>query len=365
MCTTLTLKTNDGSMIHGRTDEFGLYYRNDLILFPRNYEFGNGLVLAQSTKTSKSKYSIIGTNIGTLFGEALSMPEMLDDGMNEAGLSMSALYYPEYANYKIVKEFAEDEQDFLAIGRSALALCATIEETIAYIESFQGKIVAQAPIPGHLFFADKNGKTLVVEPDEPGFVTIYRENNGVMTNSPKYAFHLMNLNQYVNVQQIDGNTPSAIKGVDGKSIYAHGTAGAFGLPGDTSPASRFIKASYMRDTTTRKDLNTADDGVLRVMRIMHNFDIVPGMSLKRVGGGMGEGGVGENANPVDFEDVSAGHTDHTAIKDLTNGRYFYTTQNNTAPRYVEFSDYDLDAQDIVRLTMEKDESIMYQKVTMK
>lgn len=365
MCTTITLKTNDGSMIHGRTDEFGMYYRNDIILFPRNYEFGNTMANAAGSNKILTKYAIIGTNIGTLFGEKLSIPELLDDGLNEEGLSMSELYYPGFANYKIVEKVQEDEIDFTILGRNVLAECKNIEEVIAYVEKYQGKFVAQANIPVHFMFADKSGKTLVVEPDVPGNATVYVKNNGIMTNAPKYEFHLLNLNQYVNLQQIDGNVDSAIKGVDGNNLFAHGTAGAFGLPGDTSPASRFVKASYLRDTTTKKDLNTADEGVLRMIRILNNFDIVPGMSLKRINAGLGEGGVGENANPVDYEGVSSGHTDHTDIKDLTNGRYFYTTQDNQAPRYVEFSDYDLDAKDIVRITMEKDDSINFQKIIMK
>lgn len=364
MCTTITLKTKDGSMIHGRTDEFGMYYRNDLFMFPRNYEFGNN-IQGKTSRIIKSKYAIIGTNIGILFGENLSMPELVDDGMNEAGLSMSELYYPAFATYKIVEEVAEDEQDFVIFGRNVLAECKDVEEAIEYIEKNQGKFVVQSDIPVHYLFADKSGNTVVIEPDQPGYVTIYRKNNGIMTNAPTYAYHLMNLNQYVNVQQIDGNNPSAIKGVDGKGIFAHGTAGGFGIPGDTSPASRFIKASYLRDTTTKKDLITADDGVLRMIRIMNNFDIIPGMSLKRVGAGQGEGGQGPNANPVDFDNVSSGHTDHTDIKDLTNGRYFYTTQDNQAPRYVEFNDYDLDNSSLVRLTMEHDDSIKFQKTKMK
>lgn len=364
MCTSITLKTQDGSFVHGRTDEFGLFYRNDLILFPRNFEFKNNL-FGESLAPIKSKYAIFGTNLGTLFGDALSAPELLDDGLNEAGLSFSLQYYPGCAKYEVVKEVASNQIDFIVLGRNIIAECATIEETIDYVEKYQGNYVVQADQPAHFFFADKTGKTLVVEPDKPGYVTIYRENNGIMTNSPSYSFHLLNLNQYVNIAHIDGFSESPIKGVNGQAIHAHGTAGAFGLPADTSPASRFIRASYLRDTTTKKDLITAEDGVLRMFRLMNLFDIVPGMSLKQNGAGQGEGGIAPNANPVDFENVSSGHTDHLEVKDLTNGRYYYLTQNNQAPRYAEFSDYDLNAKDIARISMENDESIKYQKVILK
>lgn len=361
MCTTLTLTTQDGTVIHGRTDEFGMYYRNDIVLIPRNYKLSNR-AFGSGSKDFLSQYAIIGTNAGTLFGEALSSPELLDDGMNEVGLSFSMLYYPGFAKYKVVKKISDNELEFLSLGRNILATCSSIDEVVAFIESYQGKLVSEIDIPIHYFFLDKSGKTLVVEPDQPGCATVYKKTNGVMTNSPNYSFHLLNLNQYVNVQQIDGFSTSPIKGAEGAEIHAHGTSGGFGVPADTSPASRFIKASYLRDTTTKKDLITAGDGVLRMFRILNNFDIIPGMSLKKNGAGQGEGGMAPNANPVDFVDVSSGHTDHTDVKDLTNGRYFYTTHNNQSPRYIEFSDYDLNGENIVRISMENDNIDQFQKV---
>ncbi len=364
MCTTITFKTQDGSVIHGRTDEFGIYYHNDLVLFPRNFDFYNTLA-GEGSKKIVSKYAMFATNIGKVLGEEMSKDEIVNDGLNEAGLSMSMQYYPGQAKYKVVKSIAEDEIDFGAICRIVLATCATVKEARDLIESYQGKIVVQVNAPGHIFFIDKSGDTIVVEPDEPGYVTVYDKTNGIMTNSPSYQFHLLNLQQYVNLQQIDGNFPSAIRGLDGEDLHAHGTSGAFGLPGDTSPASRFIKASYLRDTTTKKDLITAGDGILRMFRILNNFDVVPGMSLKKVGSGQGEGGVSPFANPVDFENVSAGHTDHSEVKDLANGRYYYNTHNNQSPRYVEFSDYDLDAKDVYRIPMCDDGIDLYQKVTLK
>ncbi len=260
MCTTISLKTQDGSVIHGRTDEFGIYYKNDLILFPRNFVFYNTMK-GEGSKTLTSKYAFFGTNIGSLFGEAMSNDEIVDDGLNEAGLSMSIQYYPGQAKYKIVPEIKENEIDFSGMARNILACCATVQEAREFIASYQGNIVVKAEVPMHTFFIDKSGDSLVIEPDKPGYVTVYDKTNGVMTNSPSYQYHLFNLQQYVNIQQIDGNVTSPLKGVDGQDLHAHGTSGAFGLPGDTSPASRFIKASYLKDVTTKKDLITADDGV--------------------------------------------------------------------------------------------------------
>lgn len=363
MCTSITFKTNDGSIIHGRTDEFGIFYNNDISLFGRNYEIGNS-VTGKKTVKEKGKYGFFATNVGTIFGDDVNYPDLINDGLNEAGLSMGALYYAEQAQYTFVDEVKDDEIEFGAIGLNAMALHASVSEVVDYINQYQGKIVVRnaAPMPGHYFFIDRSGKSVVIEPDEPGYVTIYDKTNGIMTNSPNYSYHLLNLQSYANIGQIDGYRRSALKDVDGNPIVAHGTAGAFGLPGDTSPNSRFIRASYLRDTTTRKDLNTAADGILRMFRILNIFDIVPGMSLKDISTGNGEGGISPYSNPVDYENVTSGNTDHTNVKDLMNGIFYYKTYNNQAPRFVQFKDYDLDTVGYKTIKMTDDQTIMYQHV---
>jgi len=218
---------------------------------------------------------------------------------------------------------------------------------------------------GHYFFVDEEGNDLVLEPDAPGHVTVYNKTNGIMTNSPNYAYHLQNLQSFANIVQVDSYRTPVLKDVNGNPVQSHGASGGFGLPGDTSPNSRFIKASYLRDTTTRKDLITAEDGVLRMFRILNNFDIVPGMSLKQLGSGAGEGGTGKYANPIDVENVAAGHTDHTEVKDLKNKKYYYKTCKNQTVRCASFDDYDLDGTQLKTINMENDESMKFEKVILK
>lgn len=366
MCTSITFKTNNGSIIHGRTDEFGIYYYNDIALYGRTYQLNNNIT-GPNKKEIPGKYAYIGTNIGAVFGDDKNFPDLLNDGLNEVGLSMSALFYPVQANYNFVDDVAEDEIEFAALGKLLLATCKTIAEVLETVEKYQGKIVARkdVPMPGHYFLIDKEGTTVVLEPDNPGYLTVYDKTNGVMTNSPNYSYHLLNLQSYANIGQIDGYRRSSLKDVNGDTIVAHGTAGAFGLPGDTSPNSRFIKASYLRDSTTRKDLITAEDGVLRMFRILNNFDIAPGMSLKQVGAGIGEGGISKYSNPVDYDNVTSGNTDHTEVKDLKNGVYYYKTENNQSIRYVQFKDYDLDTVVYKKVKMSEDESLKYQHIILK
>ena len=89
-CTGIKLKAKDGSVVHGRTLEFGIPVHVTTAVVPRNYEFkattpnGPGL-------TYKSKYAAVGAiafdNVAIL------------DGMNEKGLSVGTFYFPTFAGY--------------------------------------------------------------------------------------------------------------------------------------------------------------------------------------------------------------------------------------------------------------------------
>ncbi len=100
MCTSISITTKNGDIITGRTNEFGAYYRNNISFFPRNSEVKNA-VLVKASKIQKSKYAMLGGNCGELFGDKKPPLDFVNDGMNEKGLSMSALYYPNKATYSL------------------------------------------------------------------------------------------------------------------------------------------------------------------------------------------------------------------------------------------------------------------------
>jgi len=62
-CTSFLLKTKDGSIIYGRTLEWGAFdAESDLLLIPRNFEFTSELGDGINGMTWKSKYGFIGIN---------------------------------------------------------------------------------------------------------------------------------------------------------------------------------------------------------------------------------------------------------------------------------------------------------------
>lgn len=361
MCTTITLKAKDGSYVQGRTNEFATYYRNDIRFYSRKQKTANALFL-KKTKEFNNKYAFFGINVGEVLGKMFDIPDLLTDGLNEAGLSASTHFYPGNSCYKEVDELKETEIDMFGLVNILLGQFKTIAEVTKFIEKNQGNFVIKtgALIPAHMYLLDKEGNSVALEPDEKGFLTISKT-NGIFTNSPNYKYHLKNLSSYANIQQFDLKNPSILTDENDQPVVSHGISGAFGLPGDTSPNSRFIKGTYLRNAITKENINTSEEAVLSMFRIMNNFDIIPGMAVKE----MGEAPIDPNAVPTDFENTTTGHTDHTLVKDLNAGRIYYKDWTNQSIRYVDFTDYDMNLETIPSVKMIEDQAITAQKIILK
>ncbi len=89
-CTGILLKNADGSVVHGRTVEFGIPMSIDYAVVPRGYNF-TGLTPMGDGKTWTSKYGALGAIV---FGNLGIM-----DGLNEKGLAIGAFYFPTTAEY--------------------------------------------------------------------------------------------------------------------------------------------------------------------------------------------------------------------------------------------------------------------------
>jgi choloylglycine hydrolase len=95
-CTSFMLKGSDGGSVYGRTMEFGMPLKSELITIPKNYalkgigadgQYGSG-------RSWTTKYAVAGMN-------PLGLPELVD-GMNEKGLMGGVLNLPNSAQYQAV-----------------------------------------------------------------------------------------------------------------------------------------------------------------------------------------------------------------------------------------------------------------------
>lgn len=122
----------------------------------------------------------------------------------------------------------------------------------------------------HFFFMDAKGETVVLEPKD-GFLVQFDNPYGVLTNSPEFHWHVINLKNYLslraeNIEKTTYNNKDVSK-------LGEGT-GMLGIPGDFTPPSRFVRAAYFVSNTP-KDLSRKE-AILQAFRILSQFDIPVG-----------------------------------------------------------------------------------------
>src|SRR5262249_38858251 len=104
--------------------------------------------------------------------------------------------------------------------------------------------------PLHYIVHDAQGNSLVIEYTKGGLKT-YDNPLGVITNSPTFEWHMINVGNFV----------------------GQGT-GLLGMPGDFTPQSRFIRAAVFSQGEIPSVTGT--DGVFHAFHILNQFDIPKG-----------------------------------------------------------------------------------------
>jgi len=210
-CTRVVLKTNEATVLTGRSMDWVEDIGNNIWAFPRGMKRDGAA--GEKSLTWESKY---GSVITTIYEIATV------DGMNEKGLVANVLYLAE-SDYGAV-----GDHPVICIsmwGQYVLDNFATVAEAVAALEKEPFRVVAPtlpngSPAHGHLALTDASGDSAIFE-YIAGKLTIYHgPQYTVMTNSPEYS------------QQLAINT------------YWQGIGGTAFLPGTSRAADRFARASF-------------------------------------------------------------------------------------------------------------------------
>lgn len=231
MCTAISFQTKDHYF--GRTLDLDHMYHESVVITPRNYElrFRNGNVLS-------SHYAMIG--MATVADEY----PLYYDATNEYGLSMAGLNFPGNAVYLQVRQNADNISPFELIAW-ILCQCRSVQHAQQLLRTIN---IAEIPFsdayaltPLHWIISDRTG-SIVVEPRADG-LHIFDNPIGILTNSPPFDFHIQNLSNYLNLtaEEPENRFSNKVQ----LNPASHGM-GAFGLPGDLSSASRFVKAAFVK-----------------------------------------------------------------------------------------------------------------------
>ncbi len=275
-----------------------------------------------------AKYASVGAN-------GVGLPVILD-GLNEKGLAVGLFYFPTSAGY--MPYSASDAGKTLApweLGSWMLENFASVDEVKANI----GKVVVPSVVLKEWGFApemhyvaqDSSGKSIVVE-YTGGKLNVYDCPLGVITNSPAFDWQMTNLRNYVNFSFT--NVPPVKLGTVVLQPFGQGT-GMLGIPGDFTPPSRFVRAVAFSQGVLPSA--TGSDAVLEAFHILNNFDIPKGAAREREKDAHGN--------------IQADYTLWTTANDLKAKRFYFRTYDNSQIRMVDLTKMNLDAKNIVTISM--------------
>jgi choloylglycine hydrolase len=333
-CTGIRLIAEDGTVVHARTLEFGLDLHSKIMIVPRGYARTGTTPDGKDGMKWKAKYASVG-----LDGAGLPV---LFDGVNEKGLATGTFYFPTSAGY--MPYAPSDAEKTIAqweVGSYILENFASVDEVRASI----GNVVVPSVVfagwgfapEAHYIVHDPTGKTVVIEYVD-GKLNIHDDPLGVITNSPNFDWHMTNLRNYVNFSMI--NVPPIKLGTVVLKPFGQGT-GMLGMPGDFTPPSRFVRAvAFSQSVLPSK---TGHDAIIEAFHILNQFDIPKGSAREHA--------KDEHGNVV------ADYTLWTSAIDLKAKQYFFRTYDNSEIRMIDLMKMNLDAKDIVKISIEGDERI--------
>jgi len=333
-CTGIRLIAEDGTVVHARTLEFASDIHSNVVMIPRGYARVGTTPDGKEGLKWKSKYASLGAN-------GVGLP-FIFDGFNEKGLAVGTFYFPTSAEY--MPYTAADAGKTIApweVGSWLLENFAGVDDVKANI----GNVVVPAVVfkawgfapPVHYVVHDATGKSIVIE-YAGGKLNVYDNSLGVVTNSPTFDWQMTNLRNYVNFSL--SNVPPVKLGTVTLTPFGQGS-GMLGMPGDFTPPSRFVRAvAFSHSVLPSK---TGDDAVLEAFHILNNFDIPKGSAREH--------------EKDEHGNILADYTLWTAASDLRAKRYYFRTYEDSQIRVVDLTKMNLDAKEMVTISMKGDEVI--------
>ncbi len=323
MCTALNLKTKNHYF--GRTLDLDCSYGEEVCIVPRNLPLE-----LRKKDTIYNHYAIIG------MATVVENTPLFYDATNEFGLAMAGLNFPGNAYYEEVKEEKDNICQFEFIPW-ILGKCKNIEEAKILLKNINIVNIPyndNLPVsPLHWIISDKES-SIIVESMKDG-LHIHENTTGVMTNNPPFEYQLFNLNNYRNLDIVNGENKFSSKVV--LDEYCQGLGG-IGLPGDVSSMSRFVRASFNKEHSVCNEDEISS--VSQFFHLLNSVEMIRGVCK-----------------------VPNGHYDitvYTSCMNTDQGLYYYTTYDNHQITCINMNHVDLNSNIISRYPLIFNEQINYQ-----
>jgi len=319
MCTAITYK-----QYFGRTLDLEFSYEECVTVTPRNFPFA-----FRHLPPMQTHYAIIG--IATV---ADGYP-LYYEATNEYGLSAAGLNFPGNAHYFPPSKTLDNITPFELIPY-LLGQCKTLAEArrlLTKINLCDIPFSTEFPLsPLHWMVADKTG-AITVESVAEG-LRLYDNPVGVLTNNPRFDYHMTHLADYRNLT----HRPSENRFANGPDLPAYSRGmGAIGLPGDLSSASRFVRAAFVKWNSVSK----SGDDLAQFFHILSAVEQQRGCVLLPHG---------------DYE-----ITVYSSCCDMERGIFYYTTYENSRITAVDMHREDLGARALVQYPLRRKEDLCWER----
>lgn len=310
MCTAVSFGTKDHYF--GRNLDLEYHYNEQVAVTPRNYPFSFRVEGAMP-----SHYAMVGM-------------AMVDCGFplyyeatNERGLSMAGLNFPGNAVYREP-----------ARGKVNLATYELIPwllgkyETVAQVRQALGSIeIVNIPYsdafplsPLHWIISDKE-ESITLESVADG-IKVYDNPVGVLANNPPFPYHMYRLTDFMGLSRECAQNRFSEK----LDLKPHSLGlGSYGLPGDLSSPSRFVRAAYIKMNSVCGD--SEEESVTQFFHILSGVAQRKGMAIAR--------------------DNLYEYTVYSSCCNTAKGIYYYTTYGNSQITAVDMHQCDLGSSRVI------------------
>ncbi len=323
MCTAITYRTKD--FYFGRTLDYDCSYGEEVSVTPRNYPFQFCRMGRMETH-----YAMIG------MAHVADGYPLYYEAANEKGLGMAGLNFVGNACFRAEAPGWDNVAPYEFIPW-ILGQCATVKEARARLQKLRLVDIPfsdRLPVAKlHWIIADRDA-AVVVESLEEG-IKVYDNPAGVLTNDPPFDKQLFQLNNYMGLSPCQPE--NRFSGKLPLRAYSRGM-GAFGLPGDVSSQSRFVRAAFVRANAVSGESEAESVG--QFFHILGSVEVVRGVC--RLGNGKCQ------------------TTLYTCCCNATRGAYYYTTYQNRQITSVEMQREDLNGTRLIRYPLAREERIFRQ-----
>lgn len=325
MCTALTLNNNKIHLF-GRNLDIEADYGWSVVITPRKFS-----IPLRFHKAQDQKYAVIGMGMVILDQKSKKNYPLYAEAANEEGLAIAGLNFPRTAFYPkpgtVKGAFEVTPFELIPFILSSFK---TVKEVKAFIEKNNLQIVDEPFSPQmlnsplHFIIADKTDDSIVLEPCKDG-LKVYDNKLGILTNNPTFDWQMTNLSFYQNLHQKQTNDAEWYH--YNLQPFGQGFA-SYGLPGDWTPPSRFVKTAFLKATT---DQNEDDENLIaQFFHILDNVSMVKG------------GIIVQTPNNKEAYDITL----YSSCINLEESVYYYKTYKNNQINVIDLKKEKLDTDEI-------------------